>query len=503
MNQQKSWNCSSLILVVDDAKQTRFMLRQALEQEGYQVIEATNGKECLEICNVQIPDMILLDAIMPEMDGFTCCVKLQETFEVNLSSKNSKDYFLENDSLFYLPPVLMITSLEDKESVELAFSVGAIDYITKPIQWEVLSQRVRRILQTNQLVKALKKQTERWQLMNLIQERIRYSLNLNYLLETTVEQVRNFLKTDRVLIYKFKPDGSGEIVMESVGYSWKSVLGSIERDLPFTTEYIANLTPYHVEFLNQFQVKANLVVPISKTKTEQNISSDFDYDREQLWGLLIVHHCSEFRKWQTLEIEFIERLTGQLAIALQQSELYQQLETANQKLIQLATLDSLTNVANRRRFDEYLEREWRRMLREKTPISLILCDVDYFKLYNDTYGHLAGDRCLQKVADAIKSELKRPADLVARYGGEEFAVVLPQTDIDGGFHVAELIRRRLNSLKLLNAGSKISEFVTMSFGVATTIPLATSSLEELIQTADEALYQAKFKGRDQTICQTF
>lgn len=519
MNKQNSRNYSYLILVVDDSESIRSMLRQALEQEGYQVMEANNGKQCLEICSLQLPDMILLDAMMPEMDGFTCCAKLQEIFEIDLSGKIAQDLLLENDSLFYIPPVLMITALEDKKSIELAFSMGAIDYITKPIQWAVLSQRVRRILHTNKLVKELKQQTERWRLLTVIQERIRYSLNLNDILETTVKQVRNFLKTDRVLIYQFKPDGSGEIVMESVNDGWKSVLDGTGRDVTFTTKNIqhnpsnklsipedknvADLTPYHIQFLNKFQVKANLIVPISKTNTEQFIDSEFDYTREELWGLLIAHHCSASRQWQSSEIEFIERLVAQLAIALQQSELYQQLEMANQKLIKLATMDSLTNVANRRLFDEYLEREWRRMARDKTPISLILCDVDYFKLYNDTYGHPAGDRCLQQVANTIKLELKRPADLVARYGGEEFAVVLPQTDIKGGFHLAELIRRRLKALKLVNHASKISQFVTMSLGVATTIPLSGSSAEKLIQQADEALYQAKREGRDRTIVNTF
>ncbi|MGB3509395.1 MAG: diguanylate cyclase, partial [Microcoleaceae cyanobacterium] len=428
----------------------------------------------------------------------------------------------ENDSLFYRPPVLMITALEDKASIDLAFAVGAIDYITKPIQWAVLSQRVQRILQINKLVKELREQTERWQLMTLIQERIGSSLNLNDILETTVEQVRKFLKTDRVLIYKFKPDGRGEIIMESVDCAWKSVMSRVGMDRPLSTKYIEqysqdelpiqenidapDLTPYHIKFLTRFQVKANLVIPISKTNTEQSLdseNSELDYPREQLWGLLIAHHCSELRQWQSSEIEFIEHLAGQLAIAIQQSELYQKLETANKKLIQLATYDSLTNVANRRLFDEYLEREWRRMAREKTPISLILCDVDYFKFYNDTYGHQAGDRCLQKVANAIKLQVKRPADLVARYGGEEFVVVLPCTDARGAFHVAEQIHLRLQTLKLVNAGSKVSEFVTMSLGVATTIPIPGYSLDKLIKVADEALYQAKEEGRNSTIIKIF
>ena len=498
-------------MIVDDAKSMRYLLRKALESEGYQIIEAKNGKQCLEKCSIKIPDLILLDAMMPEIDGFACCVKLQELFSDNLSNNFFPDHNLDSNPLLYQTPLLIMTSVEDKESVDLAFAVGAMDYITKPIKWAVLRQRVRRILQINKLVKELKQQTETARFMTFIQERIRQSLNLDDILKTAVDEVRKFLKTDRVFIYKFKPDGTGEVVMESVTSGQASVLESMSKfsdnaqDKSVNQEHIpiGDLIPYHVEFMSKFQVKANLIVPISKINTEQTSDANFDYTKEQLWGLLIVHQCSKPTKWQSSEIEFIERLAGQLAIAIQQSELYQKLVTANQKLVELANFDSLTKVANRRVFEEYMDRVWRRMAREKAPIALILCDVDYFKRYNDTYGHPAGDRCLQAIANAIKAEVKRPADLVARYGGEEFVVVLPQTDITGGFHVAELIRKRILDLKLVNARSQISEFVTMSLGVASTVPLRDSSWRKLIKIADEALYQAKEEGRDRTIIQTF
>ncbi len=515
MNAQKSQHNSPVIMIVDDEKYMRDLLRKALQTEGYQIIEANNGKQCLEICSIKIPDLILLDAMMPEMDGFNCCIKLQELFSKDLLNIFVSDNNLDNNPLLYRTPVLIITSLEDKESVDLAFNVGAMDYITKPIKLPVLRQQVRRILQINQLVKELRQKTESALFMTFIQERIRQSLNLNDILKTTVDEVRKFLKTDRVLIYKYQPDGTVKVVMESVTSGQKSVIESINKDSDYISDNpqeqsanqehisVADLIPYHIKFLTKFQVKANLVVPISKSNTEQTSDDDFDYTQQQLWGLLIAHHCSTPRKWQFSEIDFIECLAGQLAIAIQQSELCQQLATANQKLREIATLDSLTKLANRRMFDEYMEKEWRRMIREKAPITLILCDVDYFKRYNDTYGHPAGDRCLQAVANTIKAQVKRPGDLVARYGGEEFVVVLPLTDAKGGFHLAEVIRKGLVALKLVNAGSQISEFVTMSLGVASTIPLLDSSWGKLIKIADEALYQAKEEGRNRTITQTF
>lgn len=298
-----------LVLVADDDPFMRLQLRRAMEEDGYQVVEVTNGEQCLADYQRLHPDIVLLDAIMPVMDGFACCAKLQTLIDSDRT------------------PILMITGLEDAESVAQAFAAGATDYITKPIHWAVLRQRVRRLLY--------------------------------------------------------------------------------------------------------------------------------------------------------------------------QTQLYRELESTNQLLQKLVSLDGLTHLANRRRFDEYFAQEWQRMTREQAPISLILCDIDFFKLYNDTYGHQAGDECLRQVAQAIDSSVKRPADLVARYGGEEFVVVLPNTHASGGISVAAEIQERVQLLKIPHKGSTISPFVTLSLGIATVIPWCGVSPEILLNTADKALYQAKAAGRNQ------
>lgn len=180
------------------------------------------------------------------------------------------------------------------------------------------------------------------------------------------------------------------------------------------------------------------------------------------------------------------------------NEARQKLESANHELQRIASLDGLTGLANRRRFDEYLDVEWRRLHREQTPLTLILCDVDFFKRYNDTYGHLAGDDCLQQVAAVLRKAMKRPADLMARYGGEEFAAILPNTDSEGGFHVAEAIRKGVKALQLVHVKSPVRQFVTISLGLATIVPDPDCTPTQLIAAADLALYQAKEEGRDRT-----
>ncbi|MBG1268065.1 response regulator [Nostoc sp. WHI] len=297
-----------LVLIVDDELFTRLILRNFLEREGYQIVEAQNGREALTLFNQLHPDIVLLDAVMSDMDGFECCTQLQ-TLD---SHKHT--------------PVLMITGLEDQESVDRAFAVGAMDYVTKPIHWPVLRQRVKRLIQ--------------------------------------------------------------------------------------------------------------------------------------------------------------------------QSQLQQQLEAVNLELQRLATIDGLTQVANRRRFEEYSNQQWQQMKREQRPLSMIICDVDFFKLYNDTYGHRVGDRCLQEIAQVIKNIVKCPGYLVARYGGEEFAVILPNTDTQGATDVAEKICHAVRTLAIPHQNSQVSPYVTISAGFTTEIPQPDSDLEQMIAAADRALYQAKTAGRD-------
>lgn len=175
------------------------------------------------------------------------------------------------------------------------------------------------------------------------------------------------------------------------------------------------------------------------------------------------------------------------------------LELENRTLQHLATSDALTQIANRRHFDQYLDYEWRRLGRTQSSLALILCDVDFFKKFNDYYGHQAGDNCLRLVAAAMKGAVKRPADLVARYGGEEFVVILPNTDTRGALNVAESIRSQVKALEIPHAQSQADQYVSISLGVASVVPHPQGSAATLIAIADQALYRAKAEGRDRAI----
>jgi diguanylate cyclase (GGDEF)-like protein len=172
------------------------------------------------------------------------------------------------------------------------------------------------------------------------------------------------------------------------------------------------------------------------------------------------------------------------------------LQNVNQELQRLAYLDGLTQIANRRQFDDRLAVEWRTMKRDQSPLSLILCDVDYFKQFNDAYGHQVGDDCLRQVASAIANAACRSADLPARYGGEEFAILLPNTPLEGAVEVAKVIQTYIHYLEIPHRKSEVSLFVTLSFGVMSLIPSEGVLSDELVIGADKALYQSKVEGRD-------
>ncbi len=193
-------------------------------------------------------------------------------------------------------------------------------------------------------------------------------------------------------------------------------------------------------------------------------------------------------------VNMIKALASYMGIAIRNAQ-------RAKMLSDLSQLDGLTEIPNRRRFDEILEHEWIRALRDSNPISLLLIDIDNFKEYNDNYGHLYGDNVIKKVAKALIESIKRAIDFTGRYGGDEFVSVLPNTDKEGALIVAENMRKDIEKLKIQHKYSDSSQYITISIGIATILPSEAEKWDDLINKADKALYKAKKEGRN-IVCTT-
>jgi len=306
------------VLVVDDSPTIRAALRGLVEQMGHSVIDAEDGSKALAIYREARPDLVLIDVVMPVMDGYDAAREMR---------------LIRPDEWV---PIIFLSSKEADQDLDRAIEAGGDDYLVKPVSFVVLNAKIRA-------------------LQRIESTRVK-------LLETSRE-----------------------------------------------------------------------------------------------------------------------------------------LAAANRELENLSRQDGLTGIANRRYFDSYLLTEMKRASRERQPLALILADVDYFKAYNDYYGHQAGDDCLRQVASALKSVGKRPADLAARYGGEEFAIVLPATSLEGAVDVAKSLARAIETMAIAHARSGVGEKISLSQGIASLVPVNETKPEGIIELADQALYQAKQQGRNRYV----
>jgi diguanylate cyclase (GGDEF)-like protein len=247
--------------------------------------------------------------------------------------------------------------------------------------------------------------------------------------------------------------------------------------------------PIPKELLNLYLAIARLI-----GTTAEGLASEIEL-REHRDHLdeLVKNRTTELTKTNAqLQQEIIER--KQVEGKLRESEAG--LQIVNKKLERLSNIDGLTGLYNRRFFDAALDREWKRHQRSRIPFSLILCDIDYFKNFNDSYGHQAGDECLQDVAEAITMGSGRSSDVAARYGGEEFVIILPETSTQGALKAAETIRRKIRELNIPHKNAVGRVVLSVSFGVATMIPERDVAPSNLVNLADKALYASKEAGRD-------
>ena len=337
-------------------------------------------------------------------------------------------------------------------------------------------------------------------------QKLATSSRLDYIIQLIIEELERYTNNTAVLLFIFNPKKKRlELYLHE------------NNEIKIITEFNQNKSINNYIFSSKKAEIINNIKLDERCREEETIGSSLIaapllvYD--QVIGIINLIN-EETGAYTTDDLILLISLTSQMAAAIQTAQLSQYnqdyfqiledalvkwtfaLEQANKQLQKLAIVDELTQITNRRGFEQYFNREYRRMKRDNKPLSLILCDVDYFKKYNDRYGHKAGDKCLKKIAQTIDTSLKRAGDLVCRYGGEEFAIILPDTDSYGAVYLAETIREHIQMLNIIHESSSVSNVITLSMGIATTMATTDSQPDIMLETADRALYQAKQQGRN-------
>jgi two-component system, cell cycle response regulator len=443
------------ILLVDDLPENLQLLSDLLIKLGYTVRSVTSGRMALKTVKVKCPDVILLDIKMPEMDGYQVCQSLKA--DENLSNI----------------PVIFISALDDVFDKVTAFKSGGVDYITKPFQIEEVVARLENQLtiQRQQRLLETEIKTRRETQEVLYQSRALLASVLNSSLDgiAAMQAVRDPITGD---IEDFRCLVVNPVIAKVFERNREEMIGKL-----VLKKFLSHINP---ELFDKF---------VEVVETGEPLEQDFYYPSgDSCW-----YHFVAVKLGDGFSIT-IRDITARKKIEIA-------LQDANHKLELLANLDGLTQVANRRCFNQRLQNEWQFLAERKQPLSLILFDIDAFKRYNDYYGHLAGDDCLLQIAQTVykcirSQDQKRPPDLVARYGGEEFVVLLSNTDLAGAIKVASRIQEVIHNLKIAHIHSHVKDIVTVSLGIACLIPNLEVSPDTLIFCADKALYMAKEQGRD-------
>ncbi|WP_206602577.1 diguanylate cyclase [Cyanobacterium aponinum UTEX 3222] len=448
------------ILIVDDQPANLRVLSQMLQIKNYKVKKAADGESAILAAKSSPPDLILLDILMPDLNGYEVCRKLKA------------------DNLTKDIPVIFISALSDVFDKVKAFEVGGIDYITKPFQEEEVLARIGSQLTIQKQKKLLEKEQEK---LKKEKEHLRKEIRQRKEAEAILYQSRAIISS--ILNSSLDAIAALEAVRDPASGNILDFRCLVVNPI---TAQIFNRQPEDLtgkllfkKFINQ--IKPELFfefIKVVETGKSLDKEIEYNYKKQHKW-----FHCIAVKLGDGFSVT-VRDITERKKLEL--------------KLSKLATIDSLTGVYNRHSFDKILKQEWQRCGRGKQPLSLIICDIDFFKPYNDFYGHQAGDKCLIEVAKTMSNIVRRTSDFLARYGGEEFAIILPNTPQQGAFNVAENIRQEIEALQLPHEKSKISNYITFSLGVATIIPTQDVSLESLIKSADNALYSAKKSGKNQT-----
>jgi len=434
------------VLAVDNDPIMLKFLSRILEKAGLQVVTAGDGVTAIDTLESYTPDLFLVDLVMPNIDGRALC------------------RIIRSKKKFKTTPIVIISAIAAEETINTV-ALGANLCIAK-VAFAEMEVIINKFLDTPQLlwdptlgnrVLGVKDLSPR----NITNELLTINSHFRIMLDSISNGILEIEQNKRIIYANPAALRFFSMPPEIMLGSYVSQIFQIDTDELFSPLINASAS-------NTDPTGRHIRISVRNRLLDVSVvASNNDQDTQ----VIVMEDITEREKAQEDLLE------------------------ANKRLEVLARIDGLTNVSNRRHFDELLHQEWGRLKRENGELALLLCDIDYFKDYNDTYGHLEGDQCLKDIAQTINSTLQRPSDMAARYGGDEFVIILPNTMLEGALHLAEDIRDNICRLHTRHK-TPVADHVTVTIGASSGFPGDALPEDKFIWLADKALYEAKMKGRN-------
>lgn len=485
------------IMVIDDEPNFHKLIQKHLSRNHYEVLSCMKADEAIKMVEEKMPHLVLMDLNMPEVDGFTLIKQLRQLI--------LKAYL----------PIVVVTAREESQDVVTALETGADDYLTKPFKFEELRARIENLLRSKKLQDSVHSKTDE---LNEAQLQIGH-LN-KALSETQKELKKRVYDLHNIFEISFKVMGQTEVenlvntaLLNALGiFTAKSVMLMLvdadDRDLfivvesrgffgskidEFSLSRNDKLVKY-LEFIKKpFQIK-DIVYEFESVKPSLE---DLEikamaplFQEDEIIGILCLGPNVSEQEYTPEALEMIGILANMLSVALHNAQNFEQIKA-------LSYTDEMTGLHNYRFFTMRLKEEIARAKRNNACLALLILDVDFFKNYNDTLGHPAGDEILRQLSMILKATV-RDNDIVARYGGEEFAIILPSTDQGGAAVLSERIRKKVEDYNFPSQEIQPNGTLTISIGIAL-FPDNAITLEDIIIAADRALYFAKESGRNRVV----
>lgn len=499
------------ILIIDDIPANLRLLTQMLSEAGYRVRPYTRGEAAITSALATPPDIILLDVMMPELDGFAICDRLK-------AHPHTRDI-----------PVIFLSAIHDTENKLRAFETGGVDYITKPFQVSEVLARIRTHLkicelqqmyqQQNALLQqeigerrraeqSLIHQTEELSTLYRLSLSITSGLEFSHILDTLHHQLSTLMPIDVFYVAQYN---AATDMIHMPAYFERDQNGELvpDRNVPSFTARPSGFAEYILRTGQMLYIPDTIDPTVELPAQPIHLGGAFSRSylgiplvwQQQISGLLSVQSYRA-KAYSDEQIRLVQAVAVQTAIAMENARLYEEAQAARQtveatnhelqkaliELEHLATTDKLTGAFNRRKFDEIIHGEIKRALRFHASLSLVIIDIDHFKIINDTYGHIAGDQVLTQLVRLVAGNI-RSFDTLTRWGGEEFLVLSPGNTLEQAVEMAERLRRIVELADFPEVGK-----ITISLGVSTYQPGDT--VDQLIRRADRALYFAKHNGRN-------